>query len=54
MMARVLQEKLQELVKDDLPESQCGFRKRQRCIDMTFTVCQLVEKLWEHTFCIIY
>ena len=31
-----------------MPESQCGFRKGRGCTDMTFVVCQLVEKTWEH------
>ena len=43
------EEWLQKLAEDQLPESQCGFRKGQGCTDMIFTVRQLVEKLWEHT-----
>ena len=39
VVARVLQERLQKVAEDELPESQCGFR---------FTVQQLVEKAWEH------
>ena len=48
VVARVLQERLQELSEEELPESQCGFRKGRSCTDMTFTVRQLVEKSWEH------
>ena len=48
MVARVLQERLQELAEDKLPESQCDFRKGRSCEDMIFTVRQLVEKSWEH------
>ena len=47
-MARILQERLQELAEELLPESQCGFRKCRGCTDMIFVVCQLVEKSWEH------
>ena len=47
-MARILQERLQLLAEDELPESQCGFRKGRGCSDMTFTLRQLVEKSVEH------
>ena len=46
--ARVIQERLQDLAEEVLPESQCGFRKGRSCADMIFTVRQLVEKSWEH------
>ena len=49
VVARVLQERLQKLAEDQLPESQCGFKKGRGCTDMIFTVRQLVEKSWEHT-----
>ena len=45
---RILQGRLQILAEVELPESQCGFRKSRSCADMIFTVCQLVEKSWEH------
>lgn len=48
IVARVIQERLQQLAEEELPESQCGFRKGRRCTDMIFTVRQLVEKSWEH------
>ena len=48
VMARILQERLQLLAEDELPESQCGFRKGRGCSDMTFTLRQLVEKSVEH------
>ncbi len=44
VVARVIQERLQKLAKDQLPESQCGFRKGRGCADMIFTVIQLVKK----------
>lgn len=37
VVAQVLQERLQELAEDVLPESQCGFRKGRSCTDMIFT-----------------
>ena len=47
-VARVLQDRLQKIAEDELPESQCGFRKGRGCTDMIFVVRQLVEKSWEH------
>ena len=47
-MARILQERLQELAEEELPESQCDFRKSRGCTDMTFAVLQIVEKSLEH------
>ena len=46
--ARILQDRLQKLAEDELPESQCGFRKGRGCSDMIFAIRQLVEKSWEH------
>ena len=48
VVARILQERLQKLVEDELPESQCGFRKGRSCADMIFVIRQLVKKSWEH------
>ena len=48
VVARILQERLQKLAEDELPESQCGFQAGRSCADMIFTVRQLVEKSWEH------
>ena len=48
VMATILQERLQLLAEDELLESQCGFRKGRGCLDMTFTLQQLVEKSVEH------
>ena len=47
-IARILQDRLQVLAEEVLPESQCGFRKGRGCMDMVFAVRQLVEKSWEH------
>ena len=49
VVARVLQERLQKIAVDELPESQCGFRKGRGCTDIIFTIRQLVKKSREHT-----
>ena len=49
IFARIIQDRLQTIAEDFLPESQCGFRKGRGCIDMIFTARQLVEKSIEHT-----
>ena len=48
VIVRIIQERLQKLAEEELPESQCGFRKGRSCSDVVFTVRQLVEKSWEH------
>ena len=48
VVARILQERLQKLVEDELPESQCGLHVGRSCTDMIFTVHQFVEKSWHH------
>ena len=48
VMARIFQERLQQVAEDELPESQCGFRKGRGCSDMSFVIRQLVEKSMEH------
>ena len=45
VVARVLQERLQKLAEDELPESQCGFREGRSCTDMIFTIRQLVGEV---------
>ena len=42
IVAWVLQARLQEVAEEELPESQCGFRKGRSCMDMIFTLRQLV------------
>ena len=49
VVARVLQERLQKIAEDELPESQYGFRKGRGCTDMIFIIRQLVEKSWDNT-----
>ena len=48
VVARVLQDRLQQLAEEELPESQCGFRKCRGCMDMMFTLRQVMEKAIEH------
>ena len=36
------------VAEEELPESQCGFRRGRACTDMIFTVRQLTEKAIEH------
>ena len=48
VLATVLQQRLQMVVEEVLPESQCGFRVGRGCSDMIFTVRQLLEKSYEH------
>ena len=48
LFARILQDRLQTVAEDILPDSQCGFRKGRGCIDMVFMARQLVEKSIEH------
>ena len=48
VVARILQERLQQVAENELFESQCGFHKGQGCSDMIFTLSQLMEKSVEH------
>ena len=48
LFARIIQERLQVIAEDILPESQCGFRGGRGCTDMIFAARQLVEKCREH------
>ena len=48
LFARMLQDRLEPLAEDWLPESQCGFQKRRGCIDMIFAARQVLEKAIEH------
>ena len=49
LFARLIQDRLQSLAMDVLPDSQCGFRSGRGCIDMVFLARQLVEKAIEHS-----
>ena len=49
LFARLIQDRLQSLAMDVLPDSQGGFRSGRGCIDMVFLAKQLVEKAIEHS-----
>ena len=48
VVGRLTQNRLQILAEEELPNSQCGFRRGRSCIDQIFSVLQLTEKLYEH------
>ena len=48
VVGRLIQNRLQILAEEELPDSQCCFRQGQSCIDQIFSVLQLTEKLYEH------
>ena len=48
VMARIVKERLDHIIKRVLPESQNGFRKGRGCINMIFVARQLVEKAREN------
>ena len=48
VMARLLQDGLQKIAEDELPQSQCGYRKGSSCTDIIFVIKQLVGKSWGH------
>ena len=48
LFVKVIQGRLQVVVEDTLPDSQCGFRCGRGCIDMIFCARQIMEKAREH------
>ena len=48
LVARIVQSRLQIVAEQELPESQCRFRRGRGCTDMIFVVRQLAEKAVEH------
>lgn len=48
VMGRLLQDRLQAVAKQELPDSQCGFGRGQSCTDQIFSLLQITEKLYEH------
>ena len=48
VVGRLIQNRLQELAEDVLPETQCGFRRGRLCTDQIFAASQVVEKFYEH------
>ena len=47
-MGRIIQEWLQMIVEELLPDLQCGFQRGRGCVDMIFVARQLMEKTGEH------
>lgn len=50
VFARIIQQRLQIIAEDILPDSQCGFRAGRGCTGMSFAARQLIEKCREHLF----
>ena len=48
LFAKIIQKRLQGVVEEVVPDSQCGFRKGRGYTDMIFYARQLVEKAREH------
>ncbi len=48
LFAKVLQRRLQNVIEEVLPDSQCGFRGGRGCVDMIFSARQIVEMAREH------
>ena len=48
LFARILQDRLTIVAEENLPESQCGFRRGRGCLDMVYVVRQLIAKSYEH------
>ena len=48
VVACILQERLQEVVEEQVTDSQCYLRKGRGRVDMLFCARQLVEKAYEH------
>ena len=56
IMARIMREKFEVIAGKVLSESQCGFSKEHRCVDMIFVAWQLVEKAMDtmnHCICFL-
>ena len=45
---KVIQGRMQVVVEDVIPDSQCGFRSGRGCVDMISCARQLMEKAREH------
>ena len=48
LFACIIQDCLQIIAEEVLPDSQCGFRKGRGCVDMIHVARQLIEKSVEH------
>ena len=50
VVGRLIQNRLQ-VAEQELPDSQCGFRRGRSCTDQIFSLLQITEKLYEHRKC---
>jgi len=48
VFAKIIQQRLQVIVEEEVADSQCGFRCNHGCTDIIFCACQLIEKAIEH------
>ena len=48
LFACIIQERLQSIAEEVLPDSQCAFRKGRSCVNMTHVARQLIEKSAEN------
>ena len=48
VFAKIVQQRLQAIVKEEVADSQCGFQCNCGCIDMILCVNQLIEKAVDH------
>jgi len=48
VFAKIIQQRLQAIVEEEVADSQCGFWCNRGCVDMIFCACQLIEKAVEH------
>ena len=48
VLAKVIQQRLQKIVEEEVADSQCGFHCNRGCNDMIFCARQLIEKAVEH------
>ena len=48
LFANIIRNRLNEHLEDEMVEEQCGFRKGRSCIDVIFTVQQIMENRKEH------
>ena len=54
VVTRIVQDRHQQLVEEELPDSQCGFHQGQRCSNIIFAIRQLVAMSMEHKATIFF
>ena len=48
VVGRLVQNRLQQIAEQELPDSRCGFRRRRSCTDQIFSLLQITLKLYKH------